>query len=94
MISGPLPICLVAQFLGKSVREIPGLIKDEGLPAIPVNAARKPVYKVYFSALLDWINQRASGQPMTAAQLESELERCLQATAEKRLQQKKKPSAP
>ncbi|MDB6117391.1 MAG: hypothetical protein JWO08_1172 [Verrucomicrobiaceae bacterium] len=90
MISGPLPIGLVAHFLGKDVREMRALIDEEGLPTLPVNSLTKPVYKVYFTPLLSWINQRATGHPMTAEQLEAELSRCQQAQSAKKEATKKK----
>lgn len=76
MISGPIPMRVVAAFLGKDEREMPALIRRNGLPAVNIHAATRPVAKIYFGPLLAWVNHHATGFVMSAEDLEAELERC------------------
>ncbi len=76
MISGPIPLRVVAAFLGKDERDMPALIREDGLPAVTIHAATRPMIKIYFAPLLAWVNHRATGFVMSAEELESELERC------------------
>lgn len=76
MIAGPIPLRVVAAFLGKDEAAIPSLVEQDGLPVVPINTAKKPVMKVFFLPLLRWINGRAVNEAMTADDLEQELERC------------------
>lgn len=52
------------------------LIREDGLPAIPIKTKRKQVYKVYFSPFLRWLNERAVNMKMTDLELEEGLARC------------------
>lgn len=76
MIAGPISLRVVALFLGKKEEAMTSVIKDDHLPVVPIQAGSKTINRVYFGQLLEWINQRAKNSPMTAAQLEAELDRC------------------
>lgn len=76
MISGPIPLRVVAAFLGKREAEIHAVLEADRIPFVPVNAGKRPEVRIYLTALLDWVNGRAAHGTMTAEQLSSELERC------------------
>lgn len=76
MISGPIPLRVVATFLGKDEHDMPAFIRLSGLPAVNIQSATRPVTKIYFAPLLAWVNRHATGLPMSAEELEAELERC------------------
>lgn len=83
MTSGPIPIRLVCEFLGKTDPGVRALIKEERLPVIIIPSDRKNMQRVFFEPFLAWLNERSAGTKMTAAQLEAELERCRRAIAER-----------
>lgn len=83
MISGPLSMRLVGEFLGKTEGAMKLLITQEGLPVARVNTDRKPVERVYFNPLLAWLNQRAVNMAWTPDMLDAELDRCVKKIAER-----------
>lgn len=80
MISGPLPLRLVGELLGKGEAAMKALVHDEAeeFPTITINAETKPMQKVLFMPLLKWLNKSAT-VPMTEEELDAQLERCQQA---------------
>lgn len=79
MISGPMSMRLIREFLGKSDAEIARLIKEDGLPAQETWSDNKPIRKVFFYPLLTWLNKGAVNVAWTAELLEKELERAQKA---------------
>lgn len=79
MISGPMPLRLIRELLGKSDAEIARLIKEDGLPVQETWSATKPMQKVFFFPLLKWLNKGAINQAWTRETLEQEIERAQQA---------------
>lgn len=78
MKAGPLSARIVAVLLGKKEHDIPALVESEGLPAFVVNSATQPVYKVYPSALLAWINASARNVVVTKEQFDEEIGRAIE----------------
>lgn len=76
MISGPLPLDLVAAVLGKRRADLEDVTEGpNALPLVTIDARKKPVRKVYFSQLLAWMNNRST-RTWTSQDLEDEIERC------------------
>ncbi len=82
MISGPLPLRLVGELLGKGEAAMKALVQDETeeFPTITINTETKPMLKVLFYPLLHWLNKSAT-VPITAEELDAQLERCEKAIA-------------
>src|SRR4051812_13564696 len=82
MISGPISRRILCELLGKTDAALEKLIKDNGLPVVRFPGESRSKHKIFFSALLDWMNGRASGHRMTEPQLEAELERAIKRLAQ------------
>lgn len=94
MISGPIPLRVVAAFLGKQESDLPAVIESDGLPALPICTGSRPATRIYFLPLLEWINKRARNSPMTAEHLEAELERCSEVLKKKDAAKRAKKTIP
>lgn len=97
MITGPIPLRVVAAFLGKREAEIHAVLEADRIPFVPMSSGKRPEVRIYLTALLDWVNGRAAHGTMTAEQLSAELERCrdhlLSLDAKKRAEKSTKATA-
>jgi hypothetical protein len=64
----------VAAWLGKRVAEVDRMIREDGLPAVPVPSGKRIRHKFSASQLTIWLNQRATMR-WTVDMLRDELDR-------------------
>lgn len=76
MMTGPIPLRVVAAFLGKREAEIHDVLEKDRIPFVAMSSGKRPEVRIYLTVLLDWVNGRAAYARMTADQLSEELERC------------------
>jgi len=77
-MAGPIPTEVVAMFLGVDAQTLRVMFQSDMLPTlgVPSEKKQKNTPKIYFSMLLLWLNERATGRKWTAEPLEYELSKC------------------
>lgn len=83
MFSGPIPMRLVREFLGKTEREITRMVQEEQFPVQKMGTDNKLLDKVYLDPLLKWMNKGAVNVAWDAEMLEAALERAQAAIAKR-----------
>lgn len=76
-MSGLYTVQQVARYLGKRHQDVASLIEMDGLPAVLIPAAKRPVRKVPLHGLHRWLAERAvGGQFIAVDELAREMAAC------------------
>jgi hypothetical protein len=76
-VSGLYTVQQVARYLGKRHQDVVSLIEMDGLPAVLIPAAKRPVRKVPLHGLHRWLAERAvGGQFIAVDELACEMAAC------------------
>ncbi|MDP1587731.1 MAG: hypothetical protein Q8M07_08320 [Prosthecobacter sp.] len=74
-MSGLYTVAQIARYFGSRPQEVARMIKEDGLPAVELPGAARPVRKITLHGLHGWLAARHSGTRfMTVDQLAAEIE--------------------